>query len=58
MVLGSGILGVAFDDFSISALDIETRKIVRTFSGHHGRITDMVIFNSHTVANNIILMPN
>ncbi|NXF88804.1 WDR36 protein, partial [Eubucco bourcierii] len=37
----SGILGVAFDDFSVSALDIETRKIVRTFSGHHGRITDM-----------------
>ncbi|NXW11501.1 WDR36 protein, partial [Fregetta grallaria] len=37
----SGILGVAFDDFSISVLDIETRKIVRTFSGHHGRINDM-----------------
>ncbi|NWS98442.1 WDR36 protein, partial [Mionectes macconnelli] len=37
----SGILGIAFDDFSISVLDIETRKIVRTFSGHHGRINDM-----------------
>ncbi|XP_054253451.1 WD repeat-containing protein 36 [Indicator indicator] len=37
----SGILGVAFDDFSISAFDIETRKIVRTFSGHHGQINDM-----------------
>ncbi|NWU96924.1 WDR36 protein, partial [Upupa epops] len=37
----SGILGIAFDDFSISILDIETRKIVRTFSGHHGRINDM-----------------
>lgn len=43
MILGSGILGIAFDDFSISVLDIETRKIVRTFSGHHGRINDMVI---------------
>ncbi|NXF36604.1 WDR36 protein, partial [Nyctibius bracteatus] len=41
MILGSGILGIAFDDFSISVLDIETRKIVRTFSGHHGRINDM-----------------
>ncbi|NXB17339.1 WDR36 protein, partial [Rhagologus leucostigma] len=37
----SGILGIAFDDFTISVLDIETRKIVRTFSGHHGRINDM-----------------
>ncbi|NXK38854.1 WDR36 protein, partial [Piprites chloris] len=37
----SGILGIAFDDFNISVLDIETRKIVRTFSGHHGRINDM-----------------
>ncbi|NXV36831.1 WDR36 protein, partial [Rissa tridactyla] len=37
----SGILGIAFDDFSISVLDIETRKIVRTFPGHHGRINDM-----------------
>ncbi|NWU59984.1 WDR36 protein, partial [Dromas ardeola] len=37
----SGILGIAFDDFSISVLDIETRKIVRTFSGHHGQINDM-----------------
>lgn len=45
-ILGSGILGIAFDDFSISVLDIETWKIVRKFSGHHGRINDMVIFNS------------
>ncbi|NXN42272.1 WDR36 protein, partial [Rhinoptilus africanus] len=37
----SGILGIAFDDFSIGVLDIETRKIVRTFSGHHGRVNDM-----------------
>ncbi|XP_038026706.2 WD repeat-containing protein 36 isoform X1 [Anas platyrhynchos] len=37
----SGILGIAFDDFSISVFDIETRKIVRKFSGHHGRINDM-----------------
>lgn len=49
MFLRSGILGIAFDDFTISVLDIETRKIVRTFSGHHGRINDMVIVNSFPV---------
>lgn len=49
LFLGSGILGIAFDDFTISVLDIETRKIVRTFSGHHGQINDMVIVNSFSV---------
>lgn len=53
MILGSGILGIAFDDFSISVLDIETRKIVRTFSGHHGRINDMVIVNLFSVTGDI-----
>lgn len=51
--LGSGILGIAFDDFTISVLDIETRKIVRTFSGHHGQINDMVIVNSFRVTSAI-----
>uniref|UniRef100_A0A452UM36 WD repeat domain 36 n=1 Tax=Ursus maritimus TaxID=29073 RepID=A0A452UM36_URSMA len=37
----SGILGLALDDFSISVLDIETRKIVREFSGHQGQINDL-----------------
>ncbi|KAJ8791217.1 hypothetical protein J1605_020657 [Eschrichtius robustus] len=37
----SGILGLALDDFSISVFDIETRKIVREFSGHQGQINDM-----------------
>ncbi|XP_057645043.1 WD repeat-containing protein 36 [Chionomys nivalis] len=37
----SGILGLALDDFSIAVLDIETRKIVREFSGHQGQINDM-----------------
>ncbi|OWK09540.1 hypothetical protein Celaphus_00005971 [Cervus elaphus hippelaphus] len=40
----SGILGLALDDFSISVLDIETRKIVREFSGHQGQINDMTAF--------------
>ncbi|XP_030894954.1 WD repeat-containing protein 36 isoform X3 [Leptonychotes weddellii] len=37
----SGILGLALDDFTISVLDIETRKIVREFSGHQGQINDL-----------------
>ncbi|KAF7250191.1 WD repeat-containing protein 36 [Varanus komodoensis] len=37
----SGILGIAMDDFGIIVLDIETRKIVRNFSGHQGQINDM-----------------
>ncbi|XP_005281691.2 WD repeat-containing protein 36 isoform X1 [Chrysemys picta bellii] len=37
----SGILGIASDDFGISVLDIETRRIVRKFSGHHSQINDM-----------------
>ncbi|XP_053150733.1 WD repeat-containing protein 36 isoform X2 [Hemicordylus capensis] len=37
----SGILGIATDDFGITVLDIETRKIVRRFSGHQGQINDM-----------------
>lgn len=57
-ILGSGILGIAFDDFSISVLDIETWKIVRKFSGHHGRINDMVIFNSFSAVSYVyIYMP-
>uniref|UniRef100_A0A8C5WWV6 WD repeat domain 36 n=1 Tax=Laticauda laticaudata TaxID=8630 RepID=A0A8C5WWV6_LATLA len=37
----SGILGIAMDDFGIKVLDIETRKIVRKYSGHQGQINDM-----------------
>ncbi|KAL1773937.1 WD repeat-containing protein 36 [Sigmodon hispidus] len=37
----SGILGLALDDFSITVLDIETKKVVREFSGHQGQINDM-----------------
>ncbi|XP_035583712.1 WD repeat-containing protein 36 isoform X2 [Zalophus californianus] len=37
----SGILALALDDFTISVLDIETRKIVREFSGHQGQINDV-----------------
>ncbi|XP_029025336.1 WD repeat-containing protein 36 [Betta splendens] len=37
----SGMLAVALDDFMLLVVDIETRRIVRRFSGHHGSITDM-----------------
>ncbi|KAL7988865.1 hypothetical protein Chor_007784 [Crotalus horridus] len=37
----SGILAIAMDDFGIKVLDIETRKIVRKYSGHQGQINDM-----------------
>ncbi|XP_053555707.1 WD repeat-containing protein 36 [Bombina bombina] len=39
----SGMLGVTLDDFSLNVFDIETRKLVRKFLGHNGKINDMVI---------------
>ncbi|CAK8691483.1 unnamed protein product [Clavelina lepadiformis] len=38
---GSGMLAIVCDDFSLLVIDIETRKTVRRFSGHSGRINDM-----------------
>ena len=29
-------------DFKVHVIDIDTQKVVRVFSGHRGRITDMV----------------
>uniref|UniRef100_A0A8C5LVY1 WD repeat domain 36 n=1 Tax=Leptobrachium leishanense TaxID=445787 RepID=A0A8C5LVY1_9ANUR len=37
----SGMLAVALDDFGINVLDAETRKVVRKFPGHNGKINDM-----------------
>lgn len=37
----SGMLAVAMDDFRITVLDSETRKIVRRFTGHQNQINDM-----------------
>ncbi|XP_047228808.1 WD repeat-containing protein 36 [Girardinichthys multiradiatus] len=37
----SGMLAMALDDFTLAVVDIETRRIVRKFAGHHGNITDM-----------------
>ncbi|KAM4635056.1 WD repeat-containing protein 36 [Polymixia lowei] len=37
----SGMLAVALDDFTLNVVDLETRRIVRKFSGHRGQINDM-----------------
>lgn len=37
----SGMLAIALDDFTVNILDLETRRIVRRFSGHRGQINDM-----------------
>uniref|UniRef100_A0A3B5KSB5 WD repeat domain 36 n=1 Tax=Xiphophorus couchianus TaxID=32473 RepID=A0A3B5KSB5_9TELE len=37
----SGMVAIAMDDFTLAVVDIETRRIVRKFAGHHGNITDM-----------------
>ncbi|KAH3731188.1 hypothetical protein DPMN_057196, partial [Dreissena polymorpha] len=37
----SSMLAVARDDFFVNIIDLETRKVVRKFTGHENRITDM-----------------
>ncbi|XP_074642621.1 WD repeat-containing protein 36-like [Tubulanus polymorphus] len=37
----SSMLAVALDDFSVVIVDIDTRRVVRTFTGHRNCITDM-----------------
>ncbi|XP_032426472.1 WD repeat-containing protein 36 [Xiphophorus hellerii] len=37
----SGMVAMAMDDFTLAVVDIETRRMVRKFAGHHGNITDM-----------------
>ena len=36
------MLAIALDDFDIVIVDIDTRRVVRKFAGHHSTITDMV----------------
>lgn len=36
------MLAVALDDFTLNVLDMETKRIVRKFSGHRGQVNDMV----------------
>ncbi|XP_041825971.1 WD repeat-containing protein 36 [Melanotaenia boesemani] len=37
----SGMLALALDDFTLVVVDIETRRVVRKFTGHQGNINDM-----------------
>lgn len=37
----SGMLALALDDFTLLVVDIETRRVVRKFAGHHSNINDM-----------------
>ncbi|XP_067341278.1 WD repeat-containing protein 36 isoform X1 [Channa argus] len=37
----SGMLALALHDFTLLVVDIETRRVVRKFSGHRGKINDM-----------------
>ncbi|XP_036385144.1 WD repeat-containing protein 36 [Megalops cyprinoides] len=37
----SGMLALSLDDFMLNVMDMETRRIVRKFSGHRGQINDM-----------------
>ncbi|XP_041359034.1 WD repeat-containing protein 36-like isoform X2 [Gigantopelta aegis] len=37
----SAMLAVSLDDFTISIVDIDTRRVVRNFSGHLNQVTDM-----------------
>lgn len=37
----SGMLALALDDFTLLVVDLETRRVVRKFSGHHGKVNDM-----------------
>ena len=38
------MLTVVLDDFTVHIIDIETRKIVRRFTGHSSTLTDVVRF--------------
>lgn len=36
------MLAMALDDFSVCIVDVDIRRIVRTFTGHAGKLTDTV----------------
>lgn len=40
--ISSGMLAIALDDFSLLVVDIELKRLVRKFAGHHGNINGMV----------------
>lgn len=36
------MLAIATDDFAVSIIDCDVKKVVRKFRGHSNKITDMV----------------
>ena len=42
IIFNSSMLAVNTDDFAIHVVDVELRRVVRIFTGHHNRVTDMV----------------
>lgn len=42
----SGLLAMSLEDFSLQLLDLDTKRIVRIFEGHAGRITTFVSENT------------
>lgn len=39
----SSMLAIAHDNFMVTIVDLETRRVVREFNGHTNSITDMVL---------------
>ena len=47
----SGMLAVAVDDFSVVVIDCDVKKVVRKFSGHSNKISDMVSLKNNNNLN-------
>ncbi len=41
----SGMLAVSLDDFTVLVIDCDIQKVVRKFSGHFNRISDICFSN-------------
>ena len=41
------MLAIACDHFKVLVVDTDTKRIVRIFRGHSGRVTDMVSTHTH-----------
>ena len=44
----SSMLAVALDDFTVTVVDIDTRRTVRVFTGHLNTVTGMVGYLGHS----------
>ena len=52
----SALMAVALDDFTIKIVDIDIKRVVRQFSGHRNRITDMVSLHDFIYFLHVCLM--